>query len=64
MVKINAENGRVEGKMDLSNLRQMALLKNPGSQETNGIAYDSITNTFLVTGKMWPEIFELKLTDF
>jgi glutamine cyclotransferase len=64
VVKINAENGRVEGKMDLSNLRQMALLKNPRASETNGIAYDSIANTLLVTGKMWPEIYELKLTNF
>ena len=26
----------------------------------NGIAYDSATKKFLVTGKRWPKMFELK----
>ena len=26
----------------------------------NGIAYDSATKRFLVTGKRWPKMFELK----
>jgi glutamine cyclotransferase len=27
----------------------------------NGIAYDKGTKKFYVTGKMWPEVFELEL---
>jgi len=61
VVKIDAESGHVVGKIDLTNLHQMALNKNPRSQETNGIAYDPISNTMYVTGKMWPEIYQIQL---
>lgn len=63
VVKINPENGHVVGKIDLTLLHEMALSKNPDSEETNGIAYDSISNTFYVTGKMWPEIYQIELTN-
>jgi len=60
IVKINNETGHVEGIIDLTSLRKIALQKNNNSQETNGIAYDSKTDTFFVTGKMWPYIFQIK----
>ena len=28
----------------------------------NGIAYDSATDRLFVTGKLWPKLFEIKLT--
>jgi glutamine cyclotransferase len=56
---INPESGAVEAFWDLSNL-----LKEPGMKEgrldvMNGIAYRSDRNTFLVTGKLWPKLFEI-----
>jgi len=27
----------------------------------NGIAYDSAKNSFYITGKKWPALFEIKL---
>jgi len=26
----------------------------------NGIAYDSVSKNFLITGKRWPKMFEIK----
>lgn len=63
IMKIDPENGFVVGKMDLTPLREMALIKNPKSNETNGIAYDSISDVIYVTGKMWPEIYQIKLSN-
>ena len=60
IVKIDPNTGDVVGKMDLSSLSEESKTKNPGSAETNGIAYDSISNKILVTGKLWPTIYEIK----
>ena len=62
IIKIDPKNGFVVGKIDLTPLREMALIKNPKSNETNGIAYDSISDNIYVTGKMWPEIYQIKLS--
>lgn len=61
VIKINAETGDVVGRIDLNPLLQEAQKRYPYSLETNGIAYNSQTNTFLVTGKMWPYYFEIEL---
>ncbi len=61
IVKIDPRNGNVVGKIDLTPLHEMAFIKNPESYETNGIAYDSLTDNIYVTGKMWPDIYQIKL---
>lgn len=60
IVKINPTNGKVEGKLDLTPLALEAQSQYPGSLEMNGIAYDSISNRVLITGKLWPKIYEIK----
>ncbi len=30
----------------------------------NGIAYDAETDTFLITGKLWPKVFEVQFVDY
>lgn len=60
IVKIDPNTGDVVGKIDISNLFNESKTKNPNSVETNGIAYDSISNKILVTGKLWPTIYEIK----
>jgi len=60
IVKIDPNSGDVVGKLDLSSLLMESKTKNPYSLETNGIAYDSISKKILVTGKMWPTIYEIK----
>ncbi len=59
IVKIDPNNAKVVGKIDLTALRDLALIKNPNSYETNGIAYDSVSDKIYVTGKMWPEIYQI-----
>jgi len=60
IVKIDPNTGDVVGKMDLSNLLYESKTRNPSALETNGIAYDSVSGKVLVTGKLWPTIYEIK----
>ena len=59
IVKIDPATGNIVGKLDLSSLAREARLKNPGALEMNGIAYDAAANKVYITGKMWPNIYEI-----
>jgi glutaminyl-peptide cyclotransferase len=67
IVKIDLNNGNVIGTIDLSDIKQKSgtdfnLGSDPYHNKVlNGIAYDSTHNTLIVTGKNWPNLFELKL---
>lgn len=61
IVKIDPKTGAVIGTIDLTNIRQQNSVPVVEDDVLNGIAYDSAKNTFLVTGKNWPKIFEIKL---
>ncbi len=61
IVKINPADGKVVAKLDLSTLAFKAALTT-GGDALNGIAYDSTTDHIYVTGKFWPHIHELKLS--
>lgn len=60
IVKINPEDGKVLGLLDLTSLVEEAKNLYPWSQEMNGIAYDSTNDKIYVTGKLWPKIYEIK----
>jgi glutaminyl-peptide cyclotransferase len=57
--KINPSTGAIVGKLDLSFLTQDARNKNPRADVLNGIAYDSISDKIYVTGKLWPNIYQI-----
>lgn len=59
IVKIDPTNGNVVGILDLSSLDNKAKLKSPGAEVLNGIAFDSISDKIYVTGKLWPEIYQI-----
>ena len=68
IVKINSETGNVVGKIDCSNLLQKSGMNINAANYSvntgdvlNGIAYDSAKQSFYVTGKTWPALFEIKL---
>ena len=67
ILKINPETGRIVGILDFSDVINKNSLQPQygegatGPEVLNGIAYDSVKNTLLVTGKRWPKIFEVKL---
>jgi glutaminyl-peptide cyclotransferase len=60
ILKIDTATGKVVAKLDLSRLKSEVKIKYPFSEETNGIAYDSLSNKVYVTGKLWPLIYEIK----
>jgi glutamine cyclotransferase len=61
IARISAEDGRVTGWLDLSGLRNQ--LPSPNRADVvNGIAFDSASGHFLVTGKYWPQMFEIEIT--
>jgi glutamine cyclotransferase len=61
IARISPQDGRVTGWLDLAGLRRH--LGQPNRAEVlNGIAYEKSTGHFLVTGKYWPQMFEIKVT--
>jgi glutamine cyclotransferase len=68
ILKIDAETGKVLGKIDLSGILDNSNMPHdPAKYDLNsgnvlnGIAYDSAKNSFYITGKYWPALFEIKL---
>lgn len=59
IVKIDPASGEVVGELDLTSLFNQSRSRNMNVNETNGIAYDSITDKILVTGKLWPDLYEI-----
>ena len=58
ILRIDARTGRVDAVIDAS-----ALLAPPdrlGADVLNGIAYDAEKDVFLITGKLWPRLFEVR----
>ncbi len=60
ILKIDPSNGKVVGKLDLSNLDAEAKKKYSEAEYLNGIAYHPETKSIYVTGKLWPTIYEIK----
>jgi glutamine cyclotransferase len=61
IIRISPDDGTVTGTLDLSALRNQL----PHSNKVdvlNGIARDPATGRLLVTGKLWPTMFEIELT--
>ncbi|MFW5988103.1 MAG: glutaminyl-peptide cyclotransferase, partial [bacterium] len=59
IIKINADTGQVEAYLDLT-----GILKTDYDGEIdvlNGIAYNPENKSFLVTGKLWPKIYEIRI---
>ncbi len=60
--KIDPATGAVKGILDLTPLQNQIEEKSPSSDVLNGIAYEPSTQTWLITGKLWPALFVLRLT--
>ena len=55
---VDPGSGRVESWIDLSGLR--GTTASPTDDVLNGIAYDAATGRIYITGKLWPDIYEIK----
>lgn len=58
IVRIDPAFGEVTARIDASGL--LSAEEKPGSDVLNGIAYLPESKTFLITGKLWPRLFEVE----
>lgn len=61
IARIAPDTGRVVGWIDLTGLLPAVYQLEAGAV-LNGIAYDAGSDRLFVTGKLWPKLFEIKLT--
>ncbi|MDB6060434.1 MAG: glutamine cyclotransferase [Verrucomicrobiaceae bacterium] len=62
IVVIDPDNGNVTAHLDLSKLYPKGQ-RSAHSDVLNGIAFDPRDNTLLITGKFWPYVFRVQLTE-
>ncbi|MBM3416356.1 MAG: glutaminyl-peptide cyclotransferase [Bacteroidetes bacterium] len=60
--KIDPSNGSIVAKADLNPLTIQAKNKYSGAEVLNGIAYDAAAKKIYVTGKWWPELYEVQFS--
>lgn len=60
IVKIEPSSGNVVSKIDLTAINDSVKKVDPKAEFLNGIAYNRATKKFYVTGKHWPQIFEIQ----
>ena len=61
VIKINPKTGAIEKILNLSELKTKVTKTLQQGEVLNGIAYNSKTKTFLVTGKNWDKSFEISI---
>jgi glutaminyl-peptide cyclotransferase len=59
IARIAPDTGRVTGWIDLQGLRPSQ--DSTGNDVLNGIAYDPAGDRLFVTGKLWPQVYEIRL---
>jgi glutamine cyclotransferase len=62
IVRISPITGRAVGWIDLGGIIDSRAIQNSDAV-LNGIAYDSIGRRLFVTGKQWPQLFEIKIAN-
>lgn len=59
IVKIDPSNGKIVGRLDISSLSNEAKGKRADAGALNGIAWDSTSDKIYITGKLWPNIYQI-----
>ena len=62
ILKIDPGSGAIVGKIDLTDVWNRVKAKDPLADVPNGIAYDSASKKIYITGKKWPELYEIILS--
>ncbi len=62
IVVIDPATGRIDATIDASNLRPEGYDPDDLDLVLNGIAYEAETDTYLLTGKLWPVLYRVRLT--
>ena len=63
IVRIDKVTGAITGELDADALSRASGRPAHSGAVFNGIAYDERTDTFYVTGKLWPVMFEIEITE-
>lgn len=63
IARIDAASGAVTGWLDFGPFVSEAKSAFPNAKELNGIAYNPETSTFYVTGKYWPTLYEIRVSE-
>jgi glutamine cyclotransferase len=58
--KIDPASGQIVGKADLTAMWERIKAIDPEADVPNGIAYDTTTKKIYITGKLWPELYEIQ----
>ncbi|MGO1068265.1 glutaminyl-peptide cyclotransferase [Lysobacter sp. CA199] len=61
IARIDPKTGHVLGWIDLSGLLEQHGRSSRDADVLNGIAYDAKSDRLFVTGKLWPDLFEIEL---
>jgi glutamine cyclotransferase len=62
ILKIDPANGQVVAKADLTDIWNKIRQKDPQADVLNGIAYDPETKKVYITGKKWPDLYEIQFS--
>jgi len=60
VARIDPASGKVNGYIDFRGL--LTAREREGTDVLNGIAYDEATDRLFITGKLWPRVFEVRVT--
>jgi glutamine cyclotransferase len=58
--KIDPNSGQVVAKADVTEIWNRIKIKDPQADVPNGIAYDNAAKKVYITGKRWPELYEIQ----
>jgi glutaminyl-peptide cyclotransferase len=62
IARIDPQSGKVIAYVDMKGLLPQAD-RTPDTDVLNGIAWDSASKRIFVTGKLWPKLFEIRITE-
>jgi glutamine cyclotransferase len=63
VLRIDPATGNILSVIDLSGLLAPGDIRDPNDEVLNGIAWDPETRRLFVTGKNWPKLFEIRVTE-
>lgn len=63
IARIDPLSGKVNSYIDLSQLFPLPKRSETGADVLNGIAYDAVGKRIFVTGKKWPKLYEITITE-
>lgn len=62
VLKIDPANGQVVGKIDFTGITERIKATYSYANELNGISYNPTTKKIYITGKNWPELYEVQFS--